>query len=109
MRKRRNDVFRKGRGKKREKVWKWNGKEIEEVKEWKYLGFILKRDEGMETQVRDRVEKARVVMGQVWRIGKRRFGDDFKRRIWFNRLVGSTLGYGAEIWGWKKWGEIEKI
>lgn len=29
-----------------------------------------------------RVERVRKVVGQVWGIGKGRFGEDWKRRVW---------------------------
>lgn len=48
-------------------------------------------------QVRDRVEKAWVVMGQVWGIGKRKFAGDYKRRLWLFDRLGSMIGYGAEV------------
>lgn len=47
------------------------------------------------------------VMGQMWGIGKRRFG---KRRIWlFDRLMWTVARYRMEIWGWKKRKEIEAL
>jgi len=37
-------------------------------------------------------------MGQVWGIGKKRFGSDWGRRMWlFNVLVWSVVGYGIEV------------
>lgn len=46
-------------------------------------------------------------MGQVWRIGKRRFRRDWGRRVWlFDVLVWLVMGYGVEVWGWK---EREKV
>lgn len=48
-------------------------------------------------------------MKQVWSIGQRKFAGDFKRRIWmFDHLIKSILMYGAEIWGWKEYGTIER-
>lgn len=33
-------------------------------------------------------------------IGKRRFGSDWRKRIWlFDRLVWAVVGYGVKIWG----------
>ncbi|CAD6227173.1 GSCOCG00011943001-RA-CDS, partial [Cotesia congregata] len=50
------------------------------------------------------------ILGQVWSIGKRKFGDDWARRIWlFDRLVWSVMCYRVEIWGWKRRGEMESI
>ncbi|XP_071582157.1 uncharacterized protein [Temnothorax nylanderi] len=51
-------------------------------------GYTLQRNGGQEAHVKERVRKAAVVMGQVWEIGKRRFGKDWGRRIWlFDKLV----------------------
>lgn len=64
------------------------GKKIEEVKKIKYLGYTLQRNRGQEAQVRERVAKAAAIMGQIWCIGKRRFGKNWKRRIGlFDKLV----------------------
>lgn len=53
--------------------------------------------------MKERVRKAMVVMKEVWGIGKRRFGGDWKRRMWlFDRLVCTVMMYGAEVWGWKE-------
>jgi len=44
------------------------------------------------------VKKAMGVMGQVWSIGKRRFGGNWDKRMKiFDWLVGSIVGFGAEI------------
>jgi len=49
-------------------------------------------------------------MGQVWGIEKRRFRNDWGRRIWlFDRLVWTVLSYGVEIWGWKERKEVERL
>lgn len=40
---------------------------IEEVKEYKYLGYILQKKEGQEAHVRNKVKRTAAVMGQVWR------------------------------------------
>jgi len=46
------------------------------------------------------------VMGQVWSIGKRRFGGDWGKRInIFDWLVESVIGFRAEIWGMEEMGE----
>lgn len=38
---------------------------MEEVKEFSYLGYKLQRNEGQEGQIKERIRKAAVVMGQV--------------------------------------------
>lgn len=34
-----------GGGRKKEACWRWKGKVIEEVKEYKYLGYVIQRNE----------------------------------------------------------------
>lgn len=66
--------FREGGGRMSKVNWWWKGKKIEEVKEFKYLGYTVQRNEGQERHIKERVARAATVMGQVWGIGKRRFG-----------------------------------
>jgi len=73
--------FRKGGGRLRKRDWRWKGEKLEEVKQYTYLGYTLQRNGGQEAQVRERVKKAAAIMGQVWGIGKRRFGKDWGRRL----------------------------
>ncbi|XP_046142799.1 uncharacterized protein LOC123988066 [Osmia bicornis bicornis] len=102
--------FRKEAGRWRKANWWWKGKKIEEVGQFKYLGYVFKRNGGSEAQIKDRMIKAGVVMRQVWGIGKRKFGKNWKRRIWlWDKLVWTVIAYGAEVWGWKEWKEIEGL
>lgn len=68
--------FRKGGGRVGKRKWLWKGREEEEVKEFRYLGYTLQRNGEQEAHVRERVRKTAVVMGQIWGIGKRRFEED---------------------------------
>lgn len=71
---------------------------IEEVKEFRYLRFVFQRNGGKEAHIKDRVRKGAAVMGQVWGIGKKKFGNDWGKRVWmFDSLVWSVVGYGVEI------------
>lgn len=47
-------VFEKGRGRKKKREWRWGEESIEEVKEIKYLGYMTRKNGGVEKQVRDR-------------------------------------------------------
>jgi len=73
--------FGKGRGRMKKVSWRWEGKVIEEVKKFNYLGYVFQKNGKQDEQVRDRVRRGMVVMGQVWGIGKRRFGRDWGKRI----------------------------
>ena len=102
--------FRKGGGRESRRSWWWKGNRIEEVKEFCYLGYVFQKNGGQEAQIKDRVRRAAAVMGQVWGIGKRRYGGDWGRRVWlFDRLVWTVMGYGVEIWGWKERDGLEKL
>lgn len=80
--------FRKGGGRKSKIEWRWKGKKLEDVRKFKYLGYVIQRNGGQGEQIRDRRKKAAIVMREVWGIGKRVWGKDWKRRIWlFDKLV----------------------
>ncbi|XP_072761238.1 uncharacterized protein [Anoplolepis gracilipes] len=82
--------FRRGRGgRKSKRSWRWKGKEVEEIKEYRYLGYTLQRNGRQEAQVRDRVRRAASIMGQagmdsigVWgrNMGMEREGGDGENR-----------------------------
>ena len=100
--------FKKGGGKEKNQTWKWKRKNIEVVKEYKYLGVWLQKNGRLERQMQESIRKTGVTMREVWGIGKRRFGRDWKRRLWlFDTLVWTVMGYGVELWGWNSWKRME--
>lgn len=102
--------FRKGGRRLEKRCWRWKGKGINEVKKFCYLGYTLQRNGRQEAHIRERIRKAAAVMGQVWDIGKRRFGGDWGKRLWvFDKLVWTVMGYGAEIWRWQERKRIENL
>lgn len=43
------------------------------------------------------------MMGQVWKIGKWKFGKNWERKMWlYNKLAWPVLHNGVEIWKWKE-------
>lgn len=70
-------VFRKDRGRRKKTNWKWE----EKVREIKYLGYTFQTNNRQEGHVRNRIKKATRIAGQVWGIGKRKFGKDIGKRI----------------------------
>lgn len=102
--------FRSGGGRRRRTDWKWEGQIIEEVKEFKYLGYVVKKNGGQEGQIRELKKKGNVVLKQMWGLGERRFRDEFKRRMMlFKYLVLEVIMYRAKVWGWKEKKELERI
>lgn len=79
------------------------------MKEFKYLGYVIRYNDSQEVHIGDRVRKEATI-GQVWGIGKRRVGRDWGRRIWlFDSLVWMVISYRVEIWRWKERSGMEKI
>ncbi|CAD6216275.1 GSCOCG00011331001-RA-CDS, partial [Cotesia congregata] len=101
---------RKGGGRKKRVRWEWNGREIEEVSSYTYLGYLIRTNGEQGDHVRESVEKGARILGQIWGIGKRKFGNDWARRVWlFDRLVWSVMSYGVEIWGWRGREEMKRV
>ncbi|EZA51890.1 hypothetical protein X777_09583 [Ooceraea biroi] len=83
---------------KRLKLGKAAGEDGIEGEVWKFGGRALRREIW---------EICRGVMRNVWGIGKRYFGNDYKRKEWlFDTLVWTVMGYGVEVW---RWGERRKV
>jgi hypothetical protein len=103
-------VFRKRGGRRKINEWRWEKDKIEEVKEFKYLGYVMNERNTAAAHVRELVKKANKIIGAVWGIGERKFGHDFRRRIMmFDSLVKSVMMYGAEIWGWREQEGLEGV
>lgn len=102
--------FRKGGGRRRKIEWKWRGERIEEISEFKYLGYVFRRNGENEGHIKKLKRKGNIVMRQVWSLYERKFWEDFKKRLMlFKYLVLGVILYGAEIWGWREKKELEKI
>lgn len=96
------------RGKRRKRKWRWEGEEIEEVKEIKYLGFILQKNGGTEKHIKERIKRTAIAMKKTWSLEL--FKNHFEKRMEvFEALVGSVALYGAEIWGWLNEERLDKI
>lgn len=90
--------------------WTWQGKQIEQVKEFKYLGYTFKSNNSAEAHIRDLKKRANIAMAQIWGIGERKFKTNFRMRmLLFDYTVRSMLMYATEVWGWKEHDEIEAI
>jgi len=51
------------------------------VSEFKYLGYVLKKNGGDDGQIRKLRKKGNIIMRKVWGLRERIFKDDFRRRI----------------------------
>lgn len=75
-------IMRFGRGKEGKGLWKWGEREIEKV-EYKYLGYMFRRNGRQERQIRNRVRKAGGALRSVWEIGKRLFRRNYEEAVVF--------------------------
>ena len=82
-------------GKSKKERWFWEGKELEEIKAFKYLGFAFSNTGNYKDHLADLAKKGIVAAKKTWSLGEHRCGQDFKRRkILFNYLVKSVMAYG---------------
>jgi len=87
----------------------WKGKIIEEVSEFKYLDYVLKKNGGDDGQIRELKKKDNIVMRKVCGLGERIFKDDIRRKMLFRYLLMEVIMYGAEIcWTKRGAGNITK-
>lgn len=68
----------KGKGRRRRQEWKWGEDVMEEVDEMKYLGHVLSRTNSESPHIKERIGKARKVMGALWGIGERKLKGDIE-------------------------------
>lgn len=103
-------TFKRGRGQKKKEEWKWGDERIEEVKNFKYLGYHFQRNGGTDTHMKETAKKVMIATKQTWGIGERRFKNNFERRIkMYGSLVKSIMLYAAEVWGWREVESLEKL
>jgi hypothetical protein len=77
---------------------------IEQVSEFKYLGYTFNERATDKAHMREIVRKANKVVGctSVWEIGERKWGGDFRREM---MMFESVLMY----WEWKEQEEVKRV
>jgi hypothetical protein len=106
LEKRKMVVFNMRKRKSEENEWNWEGRKIEQINEFKYLGYTFnERATGKEI-----VRKANKVVRGIWGIGERKWKGDFRRRMMiFESIIENILMYGTETSRWKEKEEVEKV
>lgn len=101
---------KKGEGKGKEGVYKWGGKEeIENVKVFDYSGYVISRNGRNGKHIQKVQRKANADLGKLWSIGDKLCKENWKLGLrLYEAMTKSIPMYGAEIWGWERFGEIEK-
>lgn len=93
----------RGRKKKNSMHWWWGNEEIEEVKEFSYLGYTFSKDNSPKAHIEKKIRKAKAVLGRLWSLGERNCKNSWDLRIrMFDAVAKSILLYGAELYGWSE-------
>lgn len=86
------------------------GKELEIVREYKYLGFWFTTGNSYATHIRKMTAKVNKAINSVWGIWKRGGVRVLEDRLYLmDAIVKAGCFYGVEIWGWSTWEEIERV
>ncbi len=103
-------IFKKGGKPAKAEKWLWKQQEIEIVKTYKYLGYMMQADGGCAEQVKYVKQKARAAMGAVWGLGERWLKGELKLRMkLFKVIIEAIVLYGVEIWGVQEQEELQRL
>lgn len=103
-------ICRKAGRRAKNESWVLLGKELEVVKEYKYLGVWFNSANNFNTHMSKMKEKARKASNMVWGVIKRsRVGKLSRRLKLYEGIVKSAGIYGVEIWGWEWSREIGQL
>lgn len=97
-------IFGEARGRKIRNAthWWWDNEELEEVKEFNYLGYLFSKKNTAEAHILKRIRKSNALLGELWSKGQRFCRNSWKLRMrMFNAIARSVLLYGAELYGWE--------
>ena len=74
------------------------------------MSYILKKNGKCDSQMKEMTRKMEIAMRNTWSIGEHIFQNGYVRRIkMYKSLVESVGLYGAEIWGWDREVELDRI
>lgn len=69
-------------------IWNWGKERIEEIKQFKYLGFKFNSEGDYTSHIEELVRKGRMAARKVWGLGERLCKKDYMRRwMLFKYLV----------------------
>ena len=76
-----------------------NGRDVEEVKQMKYLGVMMNAEETCEDEIEHRIGAVAIVIGAVGTevLERRELRKEKKMKV-FNAMVVATPLYGCETW-----------
>jgi hypothetical protein len=85
-------VFNRRKRKREQNEWNCEVRKIEQVNEFKYLGYTFNERPTDKVRIREIVRKANKVVGRVRGITERKWGGHFRRRLkMFESMIESML------------------
>lgn len=102
-------IFRNGGGRiSRNEQWKYEGEQIEVVREYKYLGVLITANLNMKKHFVTKLSEAKRAIGSVWGrcIGNKYLSHSAKQKI-IRATATSILLYGAQVWGYRSYTTLE--
>ena len=78
-----------------------NGEALEEVNQFKYLGFVIAANGRIDADVQNRVNEGCKVWGTLKGVMKNRGLGMNVKKILYEKVVLPTVMYGSELWGMK--------
>ena len=102
-------VFRNGKKLRDDEIWTYDGKRVDTVDQFNYLGILLNYNGKFLQTQRHMAQQGQKALFTIYStLNKFNFNIETKCAI-FDTYVGSILNYGAEIWGFHKATDIEKV
>lgn len=100
-------VFKNGGRRGKEEKWEFKGEELQEVKEFKYLGYWFESSNSHKKHMDEMARKAQKAANATWGVGERAGRGIKRERLYLmETLVKSVMMYGVEVWGC---GEMERV
>ena len=103
-------VFRRGCKLKRSEKWYFNGKKMDVVSSYKYLGIIFSTKLKWTLAKKTLAAQARKAIGLIF---KYHYQSGYLpvgvAKILFDKMITPILLYGCEVWGWEYCDQIEKL
>ena len=97
------------KGNSRKGTWIWGNKKLEEVDDFKYLGFTFNCRGDYKSHMEELKNNGVLAAKKVWGLRERCRGNLKRRKMFLNYLFKSVMEYGVEIWGWNENRGLEKI
>ena len=102
-------IFRNGGIIREHETWTYNGRKLEIVEEFNYLGVLLNYNGKFRKTQQKVAEQGRKALFAIMKVCRKHFFNFETQLSVFDTYVNSILNYGCEIWGQHKAPDVERI